>query len=316
MAAVLQLAQVEFGDADLVVVPSDVTIEVRLHQENRIDTKQMPDNGKLVWRVTMPAQHASERDQDHALELIRLAIMILGQATALPFDEFMRLTDERLKRGLSNRFFSVRPIRELMAFVHPHALPFAVLSNSTRRELISSIAPIGSHELEWPSSLGPGYSRERAEEFLQNRYNISKQSIALTLPRLLRDDRCKKIIRELRKEGLLDWQILGIISSIVIQYQIQKMFPNRDVRALKKEMTDRIYRAERSADPDFDLNAFSDEIVAIQKKTLAVGALKTWGLEIHRQTPDFNAIKKLLDVRYMHSTDDLPHEDPFSMDNL
>jgi hypothetical protein len=110
---------------------------------------------------------------------------------------------------------------------------------------------------------------------------------------------------------LLDWQILGVVSSIVIQYQIQKMFPDRDIRALEKEMRSRIYRTERSDDPEFDLAAFSAEIVTMQKKIITAAALKTWGLEIHRQTPDFIAIKKLLDIRYKHSIDDLPHEDPF-----
>ncbi|MGO9356273.1 MAG: hypothetical protein ACLP1D_01200 [Xanthobacteraceae bacterium] len=115
----------------------------------------------------------------------------------------------------------------------------------------------------------------------------------------------------LRAEGFLDWQILGLISSIVAQFQVEAQFPNTDARNLSKQIRDRIYRTERSTDPEFDLHAFRIDTVTIQKKILSVAALNTWGLEIHRQTPDFDAAKRLLDARYGHSTDDLPHDDPF-----
>ena len=310
IAAVLQLAQVEFGDADLVVVPSDVMIEVELRDIRKPHIEQLPDNGRLAWRATMPIEYVAD-DRDNSFQLAAIAISILGQATALPFEKFRELTDERFERGLSARFFSVRPIRELLAFAQPQEIPFAVMTNTTRQKLLADVVPIESGELQWRVSPGPGYSKERAEEFLRNRYEISQQAILLTLPRLIRDDRCRNIILGLRAEGLLDWQILGLAASIVAQYQVQAEFPDRDPRTLGKELADRVYRTESVNDPEFDLNAFSTETVAMQKKMLAMAALKTWGLEIHRQTPDFEATKKLLDVRYGHSTDDLPHDDPF-----
>jgi hypothetical protein len=311
IAAILQLAQVEFADAELVVIPSDVVIEVELCSAKEVSIKQLPDNGKLAWRVSLPTEYASDSNNDNAFELATVAITILGQATALPFETFKDLTEKRFERGLSARFFSVRPIRELLAFAQPDEIPYAVLTNTTRRALLADVAPIESEELKWPLSPGPGYSRKRAEEFLRNRYEISQQAIALTLPRLLRDDRCKKIIQGLRADGFLDWQILSVICSIVAQHQVEAQFRNLDPRVLGEEMTDRIYRTERSSDAEFDLNAFTTDIVAMQKKMLSIAALRTWGLEIHRQTPDFNAARRLLDTRYGHSTDDIPHDDPF-----
>jgi hypothetical protein len=312
LAAVLQLAHVEFGDADLVVVPSDVTVQVEVQNVASFDVRQLPDNGKLSWTVIMPAEYARSADNDQGLELAAVAIMILGQATALPFERFKELAEERFKRGMSSRFFSVRPIREPLKFVQPKEVPFSLLANTTRRELSISITPVEPHELEWPSSTGPGYSKELAVEILNNRYNTTLPAIALTLPRLMAENRCRGIVEELRREGFLDWQILNLIASMVAQYQVQAQFPGRDPRELAKEIQERIYRAESTTDPKFDLSFFTAETVKIQKKFVAMAALKTWGLEIHRRTPNFEATKKLLDVRYGHSSDDIPHDDPFA----
>jgi hypothetical protein len=182
-------------------------------------------------------------------------------------------------------------------------------------ELSISCNPIGSGELQWRSSPGPGYSKAKANEYLRNRYERGREAFKITLQRIIRDDRCRSLIEGLRKEGLLDWQILGLVGGIIAQYQVQKKFPGRDPRTLRKEIWDRIYRPESVSDAEFDLNVLSAEMVAIQKKIISMAALTTWGLEIHRETPDFDATKKLLDVRFGHSTDDLPHDDPFVIRN-
>ena len=273
LAAVLQLAQVEFGDTELIVIPSAATIEVELSRARKIDIKQLPDNGKLAWRVTVPVEHPSGAEDDYTLELASVAITILGQATALRFDTFKELAEKRFQRGLASRFFSVRPIRELLAFVQPDGIPYPVLTNTIRRSLSIDVTPIESDELKWTSSPGPGYSKEKAEEFLRNRYDISRRAVALTLPRPIRDDRCRTIIQGLKAEGFLDWQILSLICSIVAQQQVEAQFPNVDPRKLDKEMTDRIYRKENVSDPEFDLGAFTAEIVNIQKKILSIAAL-------------------------------------------
>ncbi|WP_404653694.1 hypothetical protein [Bradyrhizobium sp. USDA 336] len=313
IAAILQLAQVEFADTDLVVIPSNATIEVEISAVQRPKVQQLPDNGRLAWRVIMPAEYAHDQVDDQSFELAAIAITILGQATALPFSRFKELTEERFARGMSARFFSVRPIRELLAFAQPAGIPWTALSNTARQPIQAYLAPIEARELSWPVLPGPGYSRERAEEFLRNRYEVSQRSIEVTLPSLLADPRCRELIQELRVEGFLDWQILGIISSIVTQFQVEAASRGMDVRLLEAAMKDRIYRAEQASDPKFELGEFTRDRVFFQKKIVAVAALRAWGLEVHRQTPDFDGVKKLLDLRYGHSTDDLPHDDPFGL---
>jgi hypothetical protein len=115
----------------------------------------------------------------------------------------------------------------------------------------------------------------------------------------------------MKDEGLLDWQILSVIANIVCQYQVEKRAPGISPQMLAKEIQERAYREERDDDPQFDLNHLTDELVKMQQRILSAAAFKTWDLESHRRTPDFVAMKRLLDERYGHSTDDLPHADPF-----
>jgi hypothetical protein len=132
------------------------------------------------------------------------------------------------------------------------------------------------------------------------------------LPRLLADTRCRSLILRLRTDGLLDWQILVVLANIVGQWQIERKIAQPiDPRELQRQMTDRWFREERDDDPAFDLSHLTNEIIERQLNVLPVVVFGTWRLESHRRTPDFRAMKRLLDVRYRHSTDDIPHEDPF-----
>jgi hypothetical protein len=73
----------------------------------------------------------------------------------------------------------------------------------------------------------------------------------------------------------------------------------------------RVMREEDSDDPIFDVSYLSAELLEWQLKTLTAATFNTWDLASHRQTPDFTAMKRLLDERYRHSADDIAHNDLF-----
>ena len=73
----------------------------------------------------------------------------------------------------------------------------------------------------------------------------------------------------------------------------------------------RITREETDSDDVFDLMHLTADLLDIQLNVLTAATFKTWDLGCYRQTPDFKAMKRLLDERYGHSTDDVPHDDPF-----
>jgi hypothetical protein len=307
-ATALQIVQIEFADVDLLVIPSRAFIYVELKDVDRPQFHQLPDNGSLSWQVAMPRTPSSGPPAG----LVALAITVLQQATALPSKEFQNLTRERMERGLPNRVHSVRPIRELLKFALPETIDFTVLSSITKPELHGPLTPIEAPELTWRTGPGPGYSPTKAKKYIQNRYKTTLRSLRFTLPRLLTDTHCRSLTLQLRTDGVLDWQILVVLANIVGQWQIErKLTQATDPGELQRRMTDRLFREERDDDPAFDLSHLTNESIERQLSVLPVVVFGTWRLECHRRTPDFRAMKRLLDERYRHSTDDIPHEDPF-----
>lgn len=80
---------------------------------------------------------------------------------------------------------------------------------------------------------------------------------------------------------------------------------------MRKRSFDRLRHVEQADDPSYDSEEFTLETARMTWLAGTAAVLQTWGLSNHRRTPDFDAIKRLLDTRYMNSSDDIPHDDPF-----
>jgi hypothetical protein len=312
VAAALQIVQVEFADADLLVIPSQVVIFVDLQNIESPKFWQLPDNGSLAWRITIPKSPELTWDRAGAA-LASLVITILGQATGLPAKKFQNLAKERVERGLPMRLYSVRSMRELMKYALPEGLDLVCLASLTRPKLLSPMVPIEVAELRWRTGPGPGYSKRLAQRHLESRYAHTRQALRLTLPRLLSDDRCRDLLRNFKSQGLLDWQILTVLANLVGQWQIEQQLQHPlTPQAIHEAGMQRLLREERVDDPVFDPDYLTADRLEMYLRILTAAAFQTWGLESHRSAPDFNAMKRLLDERYGHSTDDIPHENPFA----
>jgi hypothetical protein len=203
LAAAIQIVQVEFADVDLLIIPSSVSIDVGLADETEPQCIQLPDNGRLAWKVTMPKAIPDASSKDYQLHLMAVVLMVLGQTTALPVARLDELIETRMERGLPGRVFSVRPLRELMEFVQPDSPDFAKLGSEARPTLGADFRPIEATELRWRIGPGPGYSRALAEKYLQNRYQTTTRGLRLTLPRIVKDGGCRRMLLRLKAEGWL-----------------------------------------------------------------------------------------------------------------
>ena len=165
VAAAVQIVQVEFADADLLIIPSNVLIDVELSDDAKPRCVQLPDNGKLAWKVTMPKTVPKTSDEEYRAHFVGIVLMVLGQATALPVSKLDDLVNKRLERDLLGRVFSVRPLRELMMFAQPDNLDLIRLASETRPALRREFQPIEAGELKWRNGPGPGYSRTLLRNF-------------------------------------------------------------------------------------------------------------------------------------------------------
>jgi hypothetical protein len=313
LAGAIQIVQAEFADLDLLIIPSRVFIDVRLDDGAKPHCVQLPDNGKLTWQVTMPKAMTDTPTDGFEAYLVSVVLTIVGQATALSFPKLREMVEKRMERGLPGRVFSVRPLRELMKLVQPDNLDFAKLASDTRPVLRSDFQPIEAAELAWRTGPGPGYSRSLAERYLLSRYEKTTRGLRMTLPRIVKDSGCRRLLLRMRSEGNLDWQILNALLNIVAQWQVETKLGHLISTPSDSQLViDRVFREEQDDDPPFDLSVMTKQRFRMQLKLGIPAAFSTWGLTSHRQTPDFDAMKRLLDERYQHSADDIPHPDPFA----
>jgi len=167
-------------------------------------------------------------------------------------------------------------------------------------------------ELRWVDGPGPGYSREKAQEILINRYINLIRPIRRTLPRLLQREEFRVLVQKLREDGYLDWQILLMISNMAVDFRVNTLIPrSASQEAHMALLGELISREETANDIEVPHEIFTEEAFTIRKQIHLVAVARTWDLVLHRDTPDFDALARLLDVRYNNSTDDIDHDDFF-----
>jgi hypothetical protein len=133
LAATLQIIQADLAESDLCLFPTDVELELELTDENRTSFEEVHDNRRARWLIRIPSQWLPPHRAIPGEEMnpLTIAAAILGQCTALTFDEFTSILHSAFKAGLATKAFNVRPARELFASIHSKD----VFQNSKRSEL-------------------------------------------------------------------------------------------------------------------------------------------------------------------------------------
>ncbi|HEV3157775.1 MAG TPA: hypothetical protein VGZ00_10555 [Candidatus Baltobacteraceae bacterium] len=315
LAVTLQIVQADLAQVDLVIIPSDVEIDLALEDVAVPTVQSVPGNKGTRWKVSMPRNIVGMEAAEMALHAMSISVVVLREMSALTDDEFDAIITKHMEGGLPGRALAVRPIGEMLLFAIPETLDPDRLR--AEKPVTPSDAPyLEGKEIAWRMDPGPNYSKKRADIALEKRYRYFLAAIKRTLPRLLADDRCRGLIRKMRQEGMLDWQILSVLSNLITRWQEFKIYDlpksNDELVAATQRMNSRMQREENESDPDFDLSYLTEETLRNQKIAQPLSVLKGWDHTTRRQTPDFKAIQRLLDVRYRNSMDDIPHDDPFS----
>lgn len=172
---------------------------------------------------------------------------------------------------------------------------------------------IEEHEqVGWFDGPGPGYTKRKAREMLQNRYSRPMKVIKYTLERLLKNQEFIAIVERLRADGWLDWHILSSVATITVNWRVMQIpeahFSQEMFRGLFLEY---INRPERETWTPVPISEFTEEKLRMYHQTNMLSTLGLLGLECRQVTPDLKAIDHFLRARYNYWTDDIEHEDPF-----
>jgi hypothetical protein len=314
--SILQIIQADIAHEDFCLLPTKVMIECYITEGERISIKEKPDNIIASWVMNFPKGKIQEYQYftEFRKEIIALTTVILSKCTTLDSQTFLQKIHAFFSRDLPLKVLSVRPYAELFVqFISQDAFESSNKKALTPLEVSRDFLTIEHDELRWIDKLGPRYSREKSRKFIANRYTNGIRPIRLTLQRLLKEEKIRIIIRKLKNEGYLDWQILMIFVNIVINYRTNRLLaPGASLESQREKMLDIAYKEEKEDDVAIPLDIFNEDMIKIQKNIFLVTVAKTWGLVIYRITPDFIALKKYLDMRYNNSKDDVEHEDIFT----
>ncbi len=316
-AATLQIVIADLAHHDLCLLP--LTAKVEFHLEESIDSievEQVPDNAMASYRVAFPRILTADAEKVESLraEVFAAAISILQGCTVLPDDDFLSLLHHAMKQGLPGKAFSVRPYSELFSEL--------ISEDNFNADCRSSSFPLADPialedkchlELKWKDGPGPGYTREKAVEAINNRYKRAIKPICLSLPLWNKSGNFQEFVRALREEGYQDWHILLFLANHTVNYRVNMLAgvgaPMERFRELSMEL---MFREETKDDIPVPVTLFTKADLEPPKFTTIMAIAQTWGLVVKQQTPNFSAVKRYLDVRYNNNVDDIEHEDVFA----
>lgn len=311
--AVLQIGIADAARSDLCLLPTTVWLEVAVMDVPEIDLVEVSDNTRLSYRVSIPQEiePTPEATQQAQASVLAITTAILVWCSALPEKDIERRLDEAYQDGLPNKVMLARPYRELFLDFCAKADFDARRATRIGPEDGQSFSLRQSDELGWRDGPGPGYDKAKSLATVRRRYQGALLPLHRTLPELRGSTRFQEWIADRRVEGMLDWHILMMLANAVVNYRapaIGGIDMQREVAALRELMS----REERETDtpyPEAELYALD---LNIARMTALAAVAQTSGLNVRSRTPDFHALKRLMDARYGYSTDDVPHEDVFA----
>jgi hypothetical protein len=318
LAAMLQITQTDLASLDLVVIPS--AVEVRLEEgEAKWDSRQEPDNGKLVWTLFIP-EHDNQLADDARIEKearfgLAFIMQALRQVSALPDEDFLKAFESRMERGLWKKIFFVRPPEHLMQEARAMADLEREDGPLTIQGARPDYDPRTASELSGPKSNAIIYSAAKATEMISNRYRRMGPFAARVVPGLMSNGRTRKILQDQHDIGVKDWELVLILFNIALNRSVSVDPPGMSAAAyddFRKRMATMAEKLlDGTAASPFESEWLKADELPMHMRVSIGPIAQSWGLSVRRRTPDFDAIRKLLVDRFRHFEDDVKHDDWF-----
>jgi hypothetical protein len=329
--AALQTFQSDMAGYDLCLMRSTVNMSLRLSTGGVVDLMEResgykgfdthfePSNKERLVTVTLPA-YENYRDgtlsrDDLLVGALGIVNTVLAEVSLLPTERFNQILEERFAQGLPNKLMIGASYEQCLSEFIDHAVFYE--SARTTREPLTALGPFSSglpEGLPWFQGPGPGYDSEEARTHITNRYERFTLPVAWSLRRLANEPQFQATVARLRAEGWKDWHILAAVFHVTVNYRANHyplIMPNQEAReALGNRLATQPEPENATPVP---LSEYNIENLLASFPMFMVSFAKTYGLQIHQLTPDFDAIDDFLTYRYNFWSDDVDHADPFQL---
>jgi hypothetical protein len=310
--AVLQILLADLAGIDLCLLRTKVDVEVAPGRDTEISIREIPSNDSTQWGLMIPVVPGAEGAAfELTAEVTATASTLLHSASLLPSERFVEVLEGAFRQGLSSKVFAVERYERLYReFTSQETFDSFKRQSRQVPESGRSFVPVLHRQLEWVGGPGPGYSKEKANEWLRNRYEVTIHPIQRTLDQLIPNEQFREVVRTLRDEGWLDWHILQSLLHLVLNYRLQRAQSfGLSPRELDELSSQWVREPERENSIPIPLGEFSTENLRRHLRLSMLATVRTYNLELPHVTPDFAAIGDFLSERYGYWTDDIEHPD-------
>lgn len=306
LCAVMQIVLADLAGIELCLLKTNVKINVSIEDSDEIAIEPIPSNSGRKWKIVFPNKQFAA--QELQIKVLTIITTILSEASLLPKNQFNEKVEDMFKNGISMKAFVAQPYQVLyQQLIGKETFDSADRAGKQSPCHQMEFKTKENHEISWVDCLGPGYSKEKQQELIKNRYSKLLSPIKFTLCRLQKSDEIKEIVQKLRSEGWLDWHILTAIYNLATNYRINSVGCVMD----EQKVAEYANLPEEVDFPTIPIEEFTEEKMKTALNLSMLSTLRILGLEIRQGTPDFDGIKHFLGHKYNYWTDDIPHENPF-----
>jgi len=319
--ALLQVTLSEIGllGVDLHLLQMPVRLEIELGTDYSKYLDQRPSHEDTIYDLSIPPMDSKDQKeiQFHYGFLAANVKLLLKDLSLLPGDQFDAAFDKLyIEQMLGEKGLIINTYQKVY-FNFQSAEKF----DSTRRANFSVPAKI-DFELnirdvlpsfkDLSEKYDPAFSKKKIEE----RYENTARQLQVTLSKWLQEPDFKRDIQKFREQGWLDWQILMALSNYVLN---RKARINLEDSGLKSEDPEKDFKNEfiRLTDlPEEDcyievpLSSITSKDFLFHLTKMPVDTLKTFGLNNNTRFPNFGAIHRYMNKRFLFNKDDSPDNNP------
>jgi hypothetical protein len=306
--AALQILLVDLRTTELAILPSEVYIELSLH-DGRLQIEHLPDNEKVSLVVRLPKDSsASSSAPDRSVMVQGVAASALMTVSAMSHEQFEEAYRRRLREGLSSKFSPYATYDRLFREFYSEDIFNEHYQHSRHISLSLPLAAMKTNvALSGPTGLHPEYSKRVSERLIRKRYKLLSGQLKYTLPQLLKHSSFLVAAQELRQEGWKDWHILQATGSIRLNYVISATLPRSSSFEEHKKAAKILYnRDEEESDPAPPVGSFTVSELRRALKLTKLSTLTGLGFHCWQATPNFDGVDRFL-RRFNYWTDDVPH---------
>ncbi len=320
-AAAAQVMLAALAQEDLCLVQTQIRVQIRsreLGSPPEVDQiESLPSNDGREWVVRLsPVRNSDNTNPEEIdIELSNTLTTILREISLLPDDDFRTSIERIFENGLLHKLSPGRPYDQLVTAFTSDKEPEIQRTQFVTPWNCSDGTFTAHTDLRWQEGPGPTYTKDKAKQLLQTRYNNLAKSLRFTVEVLASSGKFHHTVEMLRARNWLDWHILTAILSIVMDYRFPPDAVSPIAEETQREMFKAAFQLESATAEPVPIGFFAPDKMDDHRRLAMLPLLNHWGLELLQEFPDFPAIERLLAKRYGYWDDDVPHTNPFPDSN-